>query len=52
MKRFALIGVSGYIASKHLQAIKETGNELVAAMDKHDSAGVLDRYFPEAEFFS
>lgn len=52
MKRFALIGVAGYIAPKHLQAIKETGNELVAAMDLHDSVGVLDRYFPEAEFFT
>lgn len=52
MKKFALIGVAGYIAPKHLQAIKETGNELVAAMDLHDSVGVLDRYFPEAEFFT
>lgn len=52
MKRFALIGVAGYIAPKHLQAIKETGHELVAAMDLHDSVGVLDRYFPEAEFFT
>lgn len=52
VKRFALIGVAGYIAPKHLQAIKETGNELVAAMDLHDSVGVLDRYFPEAEFFT
>jgi UDP-N-acetyl-2-amino-2-deoxyglucuronate dehydrogenase len=43
--------VAGYIAPKHLQAIKETGNLLVAAMDVHDSAGVLDRYFPEAAFF-
>lgn len=51
MKRFAIMGVAGYIAPKHLEAIKETGNVLVAAMDIHDSAGVLDRYFPEAEFF-
>lgn len=51
-KRFALIGVAGYIAPKHLQAIRETGNELVAAMDPHDSVGVLDRFFPAAQFFT
>jgi UDP-N-acetyl-2-amino-2-deoxyglucuronate dehydrogenase len=51
MKRFALIGAAGYIAPKHMQAIKETGNVLVAALDKHDSVGVLDSYFPEADFF-
>jgi len=52
VKRFALIGVAGYIAPKHLEAIKATGNDLVAAMDLHDSVGVLDRYFPEADFFT
>lgn len=49
--RFALIGV-GYIAPRHLRAIKETGNTLVAALDIHDSVGVLDQYFPEAAFFT
>lgn len=51
MKDFALIGVAGYIAPKHLKAIKETGNRLVAALDKFDSVGVLDSYFPETAFF-
>ncbi len=52
MKRFALIGAAGYIAPKHMLAIKETGNVLVAALDKHDSVGILDSYFPEADFFT
>lgn len=52
MKKFALIGVGGYIAERHLRAIKETGNELVAALDKSDSVGILDSYFPEADFFT
>jgi UDP-N-acetyl-2-amino-2-deoxyglucuronate dehydrogenase len=52
MKRFALIGAGGYIAPRHMKAIKETGNVLVAALDKHDSVGILDSYFPEAEFFT
>lgn len=47
---FALIGVGGYIAPRHMQAIKDTGNKMVAAMDVHDSVGVMDNYFPEAEF--
>jgi len=51
-KRFALIGAAGYIAPRHLQAIKETGNVLVAALDKHDSVGILDSYFPECGFFT
>jgi UDP-N-acetyl-2-amino-2-deoxyglucuronate dehydrogenase len=51
MKRFALIGASGYIAPRHMKAIKETGNDLVAALDKHDNVGILDSYFPAAEFF-
>lgn len=51
MKRFALIGASGYIAPRHMKAIKETGNNLVAALDKHDNVGILDSYFPEADFF-
>ena len=52
MKRFALIGAAGYIAPRHMQAIKETGNELVAAYDPNDSVGIIDSYFPEANFFT
>ena len=52
MKNFALIGTAGYIAPRHLKAIKETGNNLVAAVDKFDSVGILDSYFPEASFFT
>jgi UDP-N-acetyl-2-amino-2-deoxyglucuronate dehydrogenase len=52
MKNFALIGVGGYIAPRHLKAIKDTGNNLVAALDRHDSVGILDSYFPEADFFT
>ncbi|EJI1277564.1 TPA: Gfo/Idh/MocA family oxidoreductase [Vibrio vulnificus] len=52
MKNFALIGASGYIAPRHLRAIKETGNNLVAAMDINDSVGIMDSYFPDAEFFT
>lgn len=50
-KNFALIGVAGYIAPKHLKAIQETNNHLIAALDKFDSVGVMDRYFPNADFF-
>lgn len=49
---FALIGVGGYIAPRHLKAIKETGNNLVAAVDPNDSVGVLDQYFFETRFFT
>lgn len=52
MKKFALIGAAGYIAPRHMQAIKETGNDLVAAMDKNDSVGIMDSYFPDAEYFT
>ncbi len=52
MKKFALIGVAGFIAPRHMKAIKDTGNTLVASMDKFDSVGVLDQYFPKAEFFT
>jgi UDP-N-acetyl-2-amino-2-deoxyglucuronate dehydrogenase len=52
MKNFVLIGVAGYIAPRHLQAIKETGNNLLAAVDKHDSVGILDKYFPDCNFFT
>jgi UDP-N-acetyl-2-amino-2-deoxyglucuronate dehydrogenase len=50
-KHFALIGAAGYIAVRHLKAIKDTGNILVAALDKSDSVGILDSYFPSADFF-
>ncbi|PTO78179.1 Gfo/Idh/MocA family protein [Vibrio splendidus] len=52
MKKFALIGASGYIAPRHLRAIKDTGNDLVVAMDINDSVGIMDSHFPEAEFFT
>lgn len=52
MKKFALIGAAGYIAPRHLNAIKETGNDLVVAMDINDSVGIMDSHFPEAEFFT
>lgn len=52
MKNFALIGAAGYIAPRHLQAIKDTGNNLVAALDKFDSVGIMDSYFPQADFFT
>lgn len=48
---FALIGAAGYIAPRHMRAIKDTGNRLVAALDPNDSVGVLDSYFPDASFF-
>ncbi|MEP7254561.1 MAG: Gfo/Idh/MocA family oxidoreductase [Ferruginibacter sp.] len=52
MKNFALIGAGGYIAPRHMKAIKDTGNNLIAALDKHDSVGILDSYFPGADFFT
>ena len=52
MKNFALIGAGGYIAPRHMKAIKDTGNNLIAALDKNDSVGILDSYFPEADFFT
>jgi len=51
MKNFALIGAAGYIAPRHMKAIKETGNNLVAALDKFDSVGIIDSFFPNADFF-
>jgi len=51
-KTFALIGAAGFVAPRHLKAIHDTGNQLVAAVDPHDSVGVLDRYFPDARFFT
>jgi len=52
MKNFAIIGVAGYIAPRHLQAIRDTKNNLVAALDKSDTVGVMDSYFPGADFFT
>jgi len=52
LKNFALIGAAGYIAPKHMKAIKETGNQLVAAFDKFDSVGTMDNFFPKADFFT
>ncbi|NOZ48251.1 MAG: Gfo/Idh/MocA family oxidoreductase [Chlorobi bacterium] len=49
---FALIGAAGYIAVRHMKAINETGNTLVAALDKNDSVGIIDSYFPNADFFT
>jgi len=51
MKNFALIGASGYIAPRHLKAIKDTENNLLAALDRFDSVGIMDSYFPNADFF-
>ena len=51
MKNFALIGAAGYIAPRHLKAIKDTNNNLIAALDKFDSVGVMDSFFPDASFF-
>jgi UDP-N-acetyl-2-amino-2-deoxyglucuronate dehydrogenase len=52
MKDFALIGLAGYIAPRHLQAIRDTKNNLVAALDRFDTVGILDSYFPSADFFT
>ena len=52
MSNFALIGAAGYVAPRHMKAIKETENHLVAAFDPSDSVGVIDNYFPSAEFFT
>lgn len=49
---FALIGASGYIAPRHMKAIKETGNELIVAMDSYDGIGIMDSNFPQADFFT
>lgn len=52
MKNFALIGAGGYVAPRHMKAIKATKNELVAALDPNDSVGIIDSYFPDADFFT
>ena len=51
MKNFAVIGVAGYIAPRHLKAIQETGNRIVAAVDPNDAVGILDRYSYEIRYF-
>ena len=52
MKNFVLIGAAGYIAPRHMMAIKETGNNLIAAYDPYDGVGIIDSYFPMAHFFT
>ena len=52
MNNFALIGAAGYIASRHMKAIKDNGNNLVAALDRFDSVGIIDSFFPSAHFFT
>lgn len=52
MKNFALIGAAGYIAPRHMKAIKETGNNLVCALDPYDGIGIMDSFFPDAAFFT
>lgn len=52
MKRFALIGAAGYIAPRHMKAIKESGNDLIAAFDPYDGVGIMDSNFPNADFFT
>ena len=52
MKNFVLIGAAGYIAPRHMKAIKETGNDLIAAYDPYDGIGIIDSYFPQASFFN
>src|SRR3954470_12583338 len=51
MKTYALIGAAGYVAPRHMRAIKETGGALRVALDPQDSVGVIDSYFPDARFF-
>ncbi|WP_417845244.1 Gfo/Idh/MocA family protein [Thalassospira povalilytica] len=52
MLRFGLIGAAGFVAPRHMAAIKDTGNTLIVAEDPNDSVGVIDSYFPEAKFFT
>jgi len=52
VKNFAVIGIAGYIAVRHVRAIRETNNNLVAALDRFDSVGFIDTYFPDADFFT
>ena len=52
MANFGLIGAAGYIAPRHMEAIRATGHQLITAVDPHDSVGILDSYFPDCSFFS
>lgn len=52
MKNFALIGAAGYIAPRHMKAIKDTGNNLLAAYDPYDGVGIMDSYYPDADYFT
>lgn len=52
MKKFALIGAAGYVAPRHMKAIKDTNNELIACLDPSDSVGIMDSFFPQAQFFT
>jgi len=52
MKNFAITGIGGYVAPRHLKAIKDTGNNLISAVDPHDSVGILDQFFPNTSFFT
>ncbi|HRZ77751.1 MAG TPA: Gfo/Idh/MocA family oxidoreductase, partial [Bacteroidales bacterium] len=52
MKRFALIGAAGYVAPRHMRAIRDTGHQLTAVLDPYDGIGVIDEFFPEADFFT
>lgn len=51
-KKFALIGAAGYIAPRHMEAVKATGNQIIAALDPNDSVGIIDGFFPDAHFFT
>jgi len=52
MKKFALIGCGGFVAPRHMKAVKDTGNEIIAMLDPHDSVGIIDSYFPDSAFFT
>jgi UDP-N-acetyl-2-amino-2-deoxyglucuronate dehydrogenase len=52
MSNFALIGAAGFVAPRHMKAIKETGHRLIAALDPADSVGIIDAYFPDSDFFT
>ena len=52
MNNFALIGAAGYVAPRHFKAIKETGNQVVSILDKSDSVGIIDSFFPDASFLT
>jgi UDP-N-acetyl-2-amino-2-deoxyglucuronate dehydrogenase len=51
-KKFALIGAAGFVAPRHMQAIRDTGNKLICALDPHDSVGIIDSFAPSADFFT